>query len=127
MEKFTGKLQIVVEGISEEQIQKDIECMTKGWRLFFIEPSNVEYQFINSFWGAEWNGTPKDLKEIILEHTKVGDKYKQHICVFKYNGVDRFIWCSWTKQLYDCVTKEYHLLEPKFSITITNKINELFV
>ena len=104
-------MQIVIEGVSEEQIQKDIERMTKGWKLFFEEPTGAEYQFIQPFWGFPWNGTSEDLKEIITEGTRVGDKNKHHICIFKYDGEDMFAWCSWTKEVYDFRADVKHQLE----------------
>lgn len=104
-------IQITVKGVSEEQLQKDIKRMTAGWRLFFIEPEDAKYQFMNPFWGYSWDGTSDNLKEIILKCAKVGERLKQHICVFKYNGEDRFAWCSWTKEVYDFNTKAKYQLE----------------
>lgn len=117
-------MKIVVEGLSEEQIQKDIERMTKGWKLFFEEPTGAKYNFIQPFWGFPWDGTSENLKEIITEGTRVGDKNKQHICLFKYNGENRFAWCSWTKEVYDFNTKIKHQLEGN---GLTRKITELII
>ena len=126
MEKFNGKLQIVVEGVSEEQIQKDIERMTKGWRLFFIEPSGVEFTFINPFWGRQWNGTPENLKELILEGDYVNGHHKHCIVKFMLDGEERFLFCTWTKQVYDFYTKEYYNLEPpKLALKVTETINKI--
>ena len=104
---------IVLEGVSEAQIQNAIEKNTRGWWLFFEEPSGADFQFLTPFWGFRWDGTAENLKEIILKGAKVKDKVKQHICVFKYNGEDRFAWCSWTKQVYNFDTKKYYQLEGK--------------
>lgn len=116
-------LKLKIEGVSEIQIQKDIEKNTKGWRLFFEEPTGVSYQFMQPFWGYQWNQTSENLKDIIIKATKVGDKNKQHICVFKYNGIDRFAWCSWTKEVYDFNTKiKYQLKGNKLAKQITELI-----
>lgn len=117
------KIQIVVEGLSEEQVRKDIENATKGWRLFFIEPKGVDWQFMQPFFGFKWDQTPENLKEIIIKATKIKDKRKQHICKFEWNGEDKFAWCSWTKQVYDFTTKKYYQLEGnKLANKITNVI-----
>lgn len=118
------KIQIVVEGLSEEQVRKDIEKATKGWRLFFIEPQGVDWQFMQPFFGFKWNQTPEDLRRIILQATKIKDKHKQHICRFEWNGKDRFAWCSWTKQVYDFNTKKYYQLEGD---SLARKITDLIV
>jgi hypothetical protein len=119
-------MQIVIEGVSEAQIQNAIEKNTRGWRLFFEEPSGVDFQFMSPFWGFHWDGTADNLKEIILRGARVKDKVKQHICVFKYNGIDRFAWCSWTKQVYDFDTKKYYQLEgDKIAMKITSIINNI--
>lgn len=101
-------LQIVIEGVSEIQIQKAIEKNTRGWWLFFEEPSDADFQFMSPFWGFHWDGTAKNLTDIILRGARVKDKIKHHICVFKYNGKNMFAWCSWTKQVYDFSTKKYY-------------------
>lgn len=118
------KIQIVVEGLSEEQVRKDIEKATKGWRLFFIEPQGVDWQFMQPFFGFKWNQTAEDLRRIILQATKIKDKHKQHICRFEWNGKDRFAWCSWTKQVYDFNTKKYYQLEGD---SLARKITDLIV
>ena len=119
-------MQIVLEGVSEAQIQNAIEKNTRGWWLFFEEPSGADFNFITPFWGFHWNGTAENLKEIILRGARVKDKVKQHICVFKYNGIDRFAWCSWTKQVYDFDTKKYYQLEgDKMAMKITSIINNI--
>lgn len=119
--------QITVKGISEEQLQKDIERMAAGWKLFFEEPEGAKYQFINPFWGYSWDGTSDNLKEIILKAAKVGERLKQHICVFKYNNEDKFAWCSWTKEVYDFNTKTKYQLEGNhIAMKITDLITELF-
>ena len=105
------QINIVVEGLSEEQVRKGIKDATKGWRLFFIEPQGVDWQFIQPFFGFKWNQTPENLREIILKATKIKDKHKHHICKFEWNGKDMFAWCSWTRQVYDFNTKKYHQLE----------------
>ena len=119
------KLQIVVEGVSEEQIQKDIERMTRGWRLFFIEPTGAKFSFLNPFWGREWNGTPANLKEIILEGDYVEGHHKHCIVKFMYDGKERFAFCTWTKELYDFHSKAKYIMEPKIATNITEKIIEL--
>ena len=119
-------MQIVLEGVSEAQIQNAIEKNTRGWWLFFEEPSGADFQFMTPFWGFHWDGTAEKLKEIILRGARVKDKVKQHICVFKYNGIDRFAWCSWTKQVYDFDTKKYYQLEgDKMAMKITSIINNI--
>ena len=119
-------MQIVLEGVSEAQIQNVIEKNTRGWWLFFEEPSGADFHFISPFWGFHWDGTAENLKEIILRGARVKDKVKQHICVFKYNGIDRFAWCSWTKQVYDFDTKKYYQLEgDKMARKITSIINNI--
>lgn len=105
------KIQIVVEGLSEEKVRKDIEKATKGWRLYFVEPQGVDWQFRQPFFGFKWNQTPENLREIIINHTKIKGVQKQHICIFLWNGKDRFAWCSWTKQVYDFNTRKYYQLE----------------
>ena len=117
------KIQIVIEGRSEEQVRKDIEEAIKGWRLFFIEPEGVDWQFTQPFFGFKWNQTPENLREIIIKHTKIKGKHKQHICRFQWNGKDKFAWCSWTKQVYDFDTKKYYQLEgDNLARKITNVI-----
>ena len=119
-------IQIVLEGVSEAQIQNVIEKNTRGWWLFFEEPSGADFQFMTPFWGFHWDGTAEKLKEIILRGARVKDKVKQHICVFKYNGIDRFAWCSWTKQVYDFDTKKYYQLEGgKMAMKIASIINNI--
>jgi len=118
------KIQIVVEGLSEEQVRKDIEKATKGWRLYFVEPEGVDWHFIQPFFGFKWNQTPENLKEIIIKAIKVKDKHKQHICVFKWNGEDKFAWCSWTKQVYDFTTKKYYQLEGN---NLARKITDVII
>lgn len=119
-------MQIILEGVSEAQIQNAIEKNTRGWWLFFEEPSGADFQFLTPFWGFHWDGTAEKLKEIILRGARVKDKVKQHICVFKYNGIDRFAWCSWTKQVYDFDTKKYYQLEgDKMAMKITSIINNI--
>jgi len=117
-------IQIVIEGVSEAQIQNAIEKNTRGWWLFFEEPSGADFQFMSPFWGFHWDGTAENLKEIILRGARVKDKVKQHICVFKYNGINRFAWCSWTKQVYDFDTKKYYQLEGN---RMSKKITELII
>lgn len=117
---------VIVEGVSEQEIEQAIYRNTRGWRLFFEEPSNVEYEFCNPFWGKTWDGTPENLYDIIASSTKIQGKNKHHICVFKYNGEDRFAWCSWTKEVYDFKTGIKYKLEPnKLARRITELINSL--
>ena len=119
-------IQIVLEGVSEAQIQNAIEKNTRGWWLFFEEPSGADFQFLTPFWGFHWDGTAEKLKEIIFRGARVKGKVKHHICVFKYNGIDRFAWCSWTKQVYDFDTKKYYQLEgDKMVMKITSIINNI--
>lgn len=118
-------LKIKVIGLSEEQVRKDIERMTKGWHLFFEEPTGVEYHFLKPFWGFSWNGTPENLRDIIVKGTEVQGRNKQHLCIFKFNGEDKFVWCSWEKVLYDYNTGIKHPLEPKYAYAITTLIKKL--
>lgn len=119
-------LQIIIEGVSETQIQKTIEKNTKGWRLFFIEPEGTDYLFMKPFWGYKWDGTAFSLKEIIKEGAKVGDKHKHHICLFKYNGEDKFAWCSWTREVLDINTKiKYQLEQGQLARQITDLIMDI--
>ena len=120
------KLQIIIEGVSEEQIQKDIERMTKGWRLFFHEPEHVDYEFFNPFWGRQWDGTAENLRELILQGDCIKGHHKHCVITFDYNGVQRFAYCTWTKQVYDFTTKKYYELEaPKLATKITEIINKV--
>ena len=121
------KLQIIVNGLSEEQVRKDIEKCMKGWHLFFREPKDATYEFFVPFWGYTWDNTAENLKEIITKGSRVGEKNKHHICVFVYNGEDRFAWCSWTKEVYDFKTeKKYQLEGNRLAKRITDLINALF-
>lgn len=117
------KIQIVVEG-SEKEIQQMIETNTKGWRLFFIEPSGAEFIFLNPFWGRKWNGTPENLKELILEGDFVNGHHKHCIVKFMLDGKERFAFCTWTKQVYDFNTKKYYQLEGN---KLARKITDLIV
>lgn len=125
MDKFTGNLQIVVEGVSEEQIQKQIAKATSGWRLFPIEPNDVDFHFIVPFFGFSWNGEEDSLRKLMLEKVAIKGNRKHAIWLFKYNGEDRFAYCTWTRELHDFNTKKYHVMEPKIATNVTNKINEL--
>lgn len=119
-------IKIVINGLSEEEIQRDIKKMVSGWHLFFVEPTGASYKFIQPFAGYKWNMTAENLKEIIIKGTRVGDRNKQHLCVFKYNGEDKFVWCSWTKQVYDFSSKKYHNFEGnKLARKITDLITSL--
>lgn len=88
-----------------------------GWHLFFHEPTGVKYQFINPFWGRDWDGTAKNLKDISFEGTALklkGDqeRHRKHaIWVFLKDGEERFAFCSWTLQVYNFRTKSYTQLE----------------
>lgn len=121
------QMQIIVEGVSEEKIQQDIERMTKGWRLFFEKPTGANYEFINTFWGVAWDGTVEDLKEVLTKGLKVGDKNKHAIVVFEWNGRDRFAYCTWTRELYDFNTELKHYIDPKLKISVgvTEEINKI--
>lgn len=120
-------VKIVVEGLSEEQIERDIERMTRGWRLFFIEPTDAKFQFLNPFWGRDWNGTPENLREVILEGDYVDGHHKHCIVKFMYDGEERFAFCTWTKEVYDFHTKTKHQLEGnRLAYKITELINKLF-
>lgn len=116
------KSNIEINGVFENQITDSIIENTNGWKLFFEEPTGAEYFFINPFWGYSWDGTAALLKNIILTATAIDGRIKQHICVFKYNGQDKFAWCAWTRQLYDFNTKKYHYLEGD---RLSRKIAEL--
>ena len=120
------QLEIVLEGISPKQVQEAVERKTKGWWLYFEEPSGVNYEFLSPFWGYHWDGTPEDLKKIIIRGATVKGHTKHHICVFKYNGEDMFAWCSWTKEVYDFHTKIKHQLEGKqLAAKITGLIEDI--
>lgn len=118
-------MQIIIEGVSEEQIQRDIERMTKGWKLFLVEPSDVTYKFINPFWGFPWDGTHGTLRELMIHKVKIGGVRKHAIWVFKWNGEDRFAYCTWTRELYDFHSKAKYIMEPKIATNITEKIIEI--
>ena len=119
-------IQIVTEDVSEEQIQRYIDRMTKGWKLFLVEPSDVTYKFINLFWGFPWDGTHETLRDLMINKVKIEGVRKHAIWIFKWNGEDRFAWCSWTKQVYDFDTKKYYQLEgDKMAMKITSIINNI--
>lgn len=118
------KLQIVVEG-SEKEIQQMIENNVKGWKLFLVEPNDVDFKFINLFWGFSWDGTATSLRELMIEKVKVNGVRKHAIWVFKWNGEDRFAYCTWTKELYDFNTKKKYIMEPKIATNIAGKIKEI--
>lgn len=118
-------LQIVIEGISPEQIQKDIERNLKGWKLLLYPPKGMSYDFINPFFGHTWNGTSEDLRRIITTYGKVNGQQKHMLTIFQWNGEDKFVWCSWTHELYDAKTGIKHLIEPKYADNITNLIKLL--
>ena len=121
---------IIVKGISPEEVQRTIEERTKGWKLFFVEPMGQHnYTLINTFWGKDWDGTPEVLKQHIIDVCGVPNKpkYHPHIVQFMLNGKERFLFCSWTEELYDCATRIKYSIEPKFSINIVGKMQELGV
>lgn len=119
-------IEIVVEDSLKEQDLRDLWKMVKGWRLFFFEPEGVEYHFDSPLWGYKWDYTPENLKEIIKEGAKVGDKHKHHICVFRYNGEDMFAWCSWTREVADLHTNvKYPLENGQLATKITELITDL--
>lgn len=119
-------MEIIVKGLSEDKIQRDIKRMMSGWHLFFKEPTGACYNFIQPFVGYKWDMTTKSLKEIITKGSRVGDRNKHHLCIFQYNGVDKFVWCSWTKQVYDFSSKKYYNLEGnKLAQKITDLITSL--
>jgi hypothetical protein len=121
------QLTIVVDGLSEEQVREDIKRMTKGFHLFFVEPTGMDYHFIQPFWGYEWTEySASQLKETILKTIKINGVNKHFILVFKLDGKDRFAFCSWTSQLYDFKTKEYHELgNTRLSKMIADKILDI--
>ena len=119
-------MKIVVTGLSEEQVMRDIERNLRGWKLLLQEPKGVNYEFINPFFGHTWDGTAEDLLRIIKTYGVIDGKLKHMILRFQWNGEDRFAWCSWERVLYDCETEIKHHLEPKYSASITRKIHELF-
>lgn len=122
MEKLTIVLE---EGLTEEHIQEGIKRCTAEWKNIFQEPRNVDYEFFNPFWGRSWDGTPENLKEILLIGLKIKDSRHHYLAVFKYDGIDRFVFCSWTKELYDVTTNIKYLIEPKYARNITEKITKL--
>lgn len=122
------QLTLVVEGLSEEQVREDIRKNTEGFRLFFYEPKGVDYQFLNSFWGEEWNNyDPQQLKDAIIKVTGIPNtgKHYKFIVVFALDGIDRFAFCEWTRQLYDFHTEKYYDMEKPFAKSISEKIKEL--
>lgn len=122
-------LSLIVEGVSEQEIQETIHKNTQGWRLFFIEPTGVDYQFINTFWGRDWDGTPQSMADSIVTVCGIPNTNKHHafIMQFMLNGQERFLFCSWTKELYDCATSTKYKIEPKYCVNIINKMQELGV
>lgn len=119
-------MQIVIEGISEEQVMKDIERNLKGWKLLLQEPKGASYEFFNPFFGHSWNGTAEDLRKIITTYSKIGGHQKHMILRFQWDGNDRFAWCSWERVLYDCKTGIKHPVEPKYADNMVQLINRLF-
>lgn len=123
------KLTVVIDGScnADEQIEMLIERNTRGWRLFPQEPKGAEWDFCTPFWGYTWDGTVENLIEVITKGTKVGDKNKQHLLIFRYDGEDLFVWCSWTREFYDCTTKVKHqLVAPKLGKQMVDLINQHF-
>lgn len=118
------KLQIVVEG-SEKEIQQMIENNVKGWKLFLVEPSDVTYKFINLFWGFPWDGTHETLRDLMINKVKIEGVRKHAIWVFKWNGEDRFAYCTWTRELYDFHSKAKYIMEPKIATNIAYKIRQI--
>lgn len=120
-------MQIVIDGVSKEQFQRDIERAMKGWKLFFHASESSTFQFSNPFFGYSWDGTAEHLKKIISNFgvNKETKRVRPMILVFQWNGENRFAWCSWEKVLYDFNTKTKHSIEPKFSVNITNKIIDI--
>lgn len=109
-----------------DEIQKYLERQTKGWKLFFEEPSGVDYQFVKPQEGYPWDCTFDNLKDIMIKVTKIDDHYKHHMLIFKHDDKTRFIWCSWTNILYDASSKKEHKLESNNLITkISNIISDI--
>lgn len=118
-------MKIIVEGISEKQIQEGIKRCLAGWKLTLEAPKNANYEFMNPFWGHSWDGSIEQLKHIILTYGKINGIQKHMILVFRYNGEDRFAWCSWEKVLYDFKTQIKHNLVPKYADSMTTLIHKL--
>lgn len=120
------RIQIVVDGLSEEQVRKDIERNTRGWKLILQEPKGADYWFFNPFFGHSWDGTAESLRKIIITYGNVGGHQKHMILRFLWNGQDRFAWCSWEKVLYDCESDIKYTMEPKYADSMVEAIKELF-
>ena len=120
------RIQIIVDGLSEEQVRKDIEKATKGWKLILQEPKGADYWFCNPFFGHSWDGTAESLRHIITVYGNVDGHQKHMILRFLWNGEDRFAWCSWERVLYDCEAKVKHSVEPKYTVNMVKLINTLF-
>ena len=119
---------MIVQGVSDQEVENMIEQNTRGWHLFFYPPTGAD-DFINTFWGREWDGkSSNDLKDAIVtvcKNYKAGNgKVRHSITLFKLDGMDRFAFCSWTKQLYDFNTKKYHLVEVPYCPNIVKLIWE---
>ena len=72
-------VKIVVEGVSEEQVMRDIERNLRGWKLLLQEPKGVSYEFMNPFFGHTWDGTAEDLLRIIKIITSSCQLWKSQI------------------------------------------------
>lgn len=96
-----------------EEIQKDLERQTKGWKLFFGEPSGVDYQFVKPLEGYPWDCTFDNLKDTMIKVTKIEGHYKHHVLTFKHDDKIRFMWFSWINLLYDTSSKKKY--KPKGS------------
>lgn len=107
-----------------EDIQRKIEQHMKGWSLFFYPPKGQDYDFISPFFGHKWDGTPETLRTIHNTSVRINGKPRHALMVMQYDGEDRFVWCTWTKELYDCLTKVKHKLEPRYSENICRVINQ---
>lgn len=120
------QLRLIVEGLSEEQVMRDIERNLRGWKLLLQEPKGANYEFMNPFFGHSWDGTAENLRHIIITYGNIGRHQKHMILRFQWNGEDRFAWCSWERVLYDCETCIKHPVEPKYAVNMVRLINDLF-
>ena len=116
-------MEIVIEGMSEQEVMNNITAAQSGWRLFPTEPEGVDFKFLVPFFGFKWDGQEDSLRNLMSTKALVGGVRKHCIWVFQLDGKDRFAYCTWTHELYDFNTKEYHIMTPKYATSITSTIN----
>lgn len=116
-------MEIIIEGMTQQEVMNNIATAQSGWRLFPTEPNNADFTFLVPFFGFKWDGQEDSLRNLMSTKTKVNGVLKHCIWVFQLDGKDRFAYCTWTHQLYDFKTKEYHIMLPKYATNITFTIN----